>query len=100
MGVARMWRVAVGGRRVAFLGPFAVELGERATPAGVGYPADRAAALRAAAAAAGETHVLLVGDEKAYFGRVGFAARRYWARAAIKAVSGRPEPGAGARTAR
>lgn len=69
LGVARMWRVRVGDTPVTFLGPFAVEQGER--NAGFGARLiDRACE---AARAAGETHVLLVGDE-AYFGRIGFSA--------------------------
>jgi predicted N-acetyltransferase YhbS len=69
LGCARMWRVSVGGRPAMFLGPFAVERGER--NAGFGARLiDRACE---AAKAAGERHVLLVGDE-AYFNRVGFAA--------------------------
>ena len=64
-----MWRVRVGGRAVTFLGPFAVELGER----NAGFGARLIARACEAAAAAGESHVVLVGDE-AYFGRVGFAA--------------------------
>jgi predicted N-acetyltransferase YhbS len=68
LGCARMWRVRVGGRPVTFLGPFAVEQGERS--AGFGQRLiERACEM---AAAAGETHVLLVGDEP-YFGRVGFS---------------------------
>jgi len=68
LGCARMWRVRVGGRPVTFLGPFAVEQGER--NAGFGQRLiERACEM---AAAAGETHVLLVGDEP-YFGRVGFS---------------------------
>lgn len=69
LGVARMWRVKVGGRPVMFLGPFAVEQGER----NAGFGARLIARACEAAAEAGESHVLLVGDE-AYFGRVGFAA--------------------------
>ncbi|HXA39080.1 MAG TPA: N-acetyltransferase [Phenylobacterium sp.] len=69
LGCARMWRVRVGGRAVTFLGPFAVELGER----NAGFGARLIARACEAAAAAGESHVVLVGDE-AYFGRVGFAA--------------------------
>lgn len=68
MGCARMWRVRVGGRPVMFLGPFAVEQGER----NAGFGARLIARACEAAHAAGESHVLLVGDE-AYFGRVGFA---------------------------
>jgi len=70
LGCARMWRVRVGGRPVMFLGPFAVEQGERSA----GFGARLIAQACEAAAAAGESHVLLVGDE-AYFSRVGFAAR-------------------------
>jgi|SRR5579871_6085850 len=68
LGCARMWRVRVGGKPVTFLGPFAVEQGERS--AGFGQRLIERAC--EAAAAAGETHVLLVGDEP-YFSRVGFA---------------------------
>ena len=68
LGCARMWRVRVGGRPVTFLGPFAVELGER----NAGFGARLIARACEAAQAAGETHVLLVGDEP-YFGRVGFS---------------------------
>ena len=69
LGVARMWRIRVGDKPVTFLGPFAVEQGER--NAGFGARLiDRACE---AALAAGETHVVLVGDE-AYFSRVGFSA--------------------------
>lgn len=68
LGCARMWRVRVGGAPVTFLGPFAVEQGERSA----GFGARMIARACEAAAAAGETHVVLVGDE-AYFGRVGFA---------------------------
>ncbi|MDB5423053.1 MAG: acetyltransferase, family [Phenylobacterium sp.] len=69
LGVARMWRVAVGGHPVAFLGPFAVERGERSA----GFGARLIERACEAARAAGESHVLLVGDE-AYFGRLGFSA--------------------------
>jgi predicted N-acetyltransferase YhbS len=69
LGCARMWRVRVGGQPVMFLGPFAVEQGER--NAGFGARLiDRACE---AARTAGESHVLLVGDEP-YFSRVGFSA--------------------------
>ncbi|MDB5462193.1 MAG: acetyltransferase, family [Phenylobacterium sp.] len=67
LGCARMWRVRVGGRPVMFLGPFAVEQGER----NAGFGARLIARACEAAAAAGESHVLLVGDEP-YFSRVGF----------------------------
>jgi predicted N-acetyltransferase YhbS len=68
LGCARMWHVRVGGRRAMFLGPFAVEQGER----NAGFGARMITRACEAAAAAGETHVVLVGDE-AYFGRVGFS---------------------------
>lgn len=68
VGCARMWRVRVGGRPVTFLGPFAVEQGER----NAGFGARMIARACEAAQAAGETHVVLVGDEP-YFGRVGFS---------------------------
>ena len=68
LGCARMWRVRVGGTPVTFLGPFAVQQGER----NAGFGARLIARACEAAEAAGESHVLLVGDE-AYFGRVGFA---------------------------
>ena len=68
LGVARMWRVRVGGQPVVFLGPFAVEQGER----NAGFGARLIARACEAAAVAGERHVLLVGDEP-YFSRVGFA---------------------------
>lgn len=67
LGCARMWHVRVGGQRAMFLGPFAVEQGER----NAGFGARLIARACEAAQAAGETHVVLVGDE-AYFGRVGF----------------------------
>ena len=69
LGSVRMWRAAVGGAPVVFLGPLAVEQDDRS--AGVG--AQLVATACEAAAAAGERHVLLVGDEP-YFGRVGFSA--------------------------
>jgi predicted N-acetyltransferase YhbS len=68
LGCARMWRVRVGGEAVTFLGPFAVEQDER----NAGFGARLIARACEAAQAAGESHVLLVGDE-AYFSRVGFA---------------------------
>lgn len=68
LGCARMWRVRVGATPVTFLGPFAVEEAERSA----GFGAQLIARACEAAAAAGETHVLLVGDEP-YFSRVGFA---------------------------
>ena len=71
VGCARMWRVKVGGPPVTFLGPFAVEQGERSA----GFGARMIKRACEAAAAAGETHVVLVGDEP-YFSRVGFSPRR------------------------
>jgi predicted N-acetyltransferase YhbS len=68
LGVARMWHVRVGGRPVMFLGPFAVEQGER----NAGFGARLIARTCEAARATGESHVVLVGDEP-YFSRVGFA---------------------------
>jgi predicted N-acetyltransferase YhbS len=68
LGCARMWRVRCGDQAVTFLGPFAVEQGERSS----GFGARLIARCCEAAAAAGETYVVLVGDEP-YFARVGFA---------------------------
>ena len=68
LGCARMWHVRVGGQPVMFLGPFAVELGER----NAGFGARLVARACEAAQAAGQSHVVLVGDEP-YFSRVGFA---------------------------
>ena len=68
LGCARQWHVRVGETRVMFLGPFAVEQGERSA----GFGARLIARACEAAQAAGETHVVLVGDEP-YFQRVGFS---------------------------
>src|SRR5258707_1147441 len=68
LGCARMWRVRVGETPVTFLGPFAVEQGERSA----GFGARLISRACEAARAAGETHVVLVGDEP-YFSRVGFS---------------------------
>jgi predicted N-acetyltransferase YhbS len=68
LGVVRMWRVAVGEQPVAFLGPLAVDTEQRKAGLG-GLLISRA--FHAAAAAAGEAGVLLVGDPP-YFGRFGF----------------------------
>jgi predicted N-acetyltransferase YhbS len=68
LGCARMWRVRCGDKAVTFLGPFAVEQGERSA----GFGARLIARACEAAQAAGETHVVLVGDEP-YFQRVGFS---------------------------
>lgn len=69
VGVVRMWRVAVGGQPAVFLGPLAVDAEQRS--AGVGAKLVERACQ--AAAAAGETWVVLVGDAP-YFARVGFEA--------------------------
>jgi predicted N-acetyltransferase YhbS len=63
-----MWRVAVGGQPIVFLGPLAVEESERRHGLGAQL-VERACA---ASQAAGEAAVVLVGDVP-YFGRVGFA---------------------------
>ena len=68
MGCARMWRIRVGETPATFLGPFAVEQGER----NAGFGARMIERACEAARAAGESHVLLVGDEP-YFSRVGFS---------------------------
>jgi predicted N-acetyltransferase YhbS len=68
LGCARMWRIRVGETPAAFLGPFAVEQGER----NAGFGARLIARACEAAQVAGETHVVLVGDEP-YFSRVGFS---------------------------
>ncbi|MGA0608115.1 GNAT family N-acetyltransferase [Phenylobacterium sp. VNQ135] len=68
-GVVRMWRVNVGETPVVFLGPLAVEPGLQS--AGVG--GRLVAQACAAAKAAGEAAVLLVGDPP-YFERFGFVA--------------------------
>lgn len=69
VGSVRMWRVAVGDTPAVFLGPLAVDEAHRLGGVG-GLLVERACA---AAQAAGEAQVLLVGDEP-YFGRFGFAA--------------------------
>jgi predicted N-acetyltransferase YhbS len=69
LGCARMWRVRVGGAPAVFLGPFAVEQGER----NAGFGARMVERACEAARAAGDSHVFLVGDQ-AYFSRVGFSA--------------------------
>jgi predicted N-acetyltransferase YhbS len=68
VGVVRMWRVAVGGRPIVFLGPLAVDATERKNGLGA-LLVERACQ---AAEAAGEAAVLLVGDLP-FFARVGFA---------------------------
>jgi len=67
VGTVRMWRVAVGGQPIAFLGPLAVEEGDRRGGLG-GMLVERACE---AARAAGDAAVLLVGDLP-YFSRFGF----------------------------
>jgi len=69
VGVVRQWRVRAGETPVVFLGPIAVESDERSGGVG-GLLVARACAV---AKAAGETAVVLVGDEP-YFGRFGFSA--------------------------
>ena len=67
VGTVRMWRARVGETPVVFLGPIAVTCAERS--GGVGAVlVERACE---AAALAGETAIVLVGDEP-YFGRFGF----------------------------
>ena len=69
LGVVRMWRVRVGETPVVFLGPLAVDTGQRSAGVGGGL-VERACE---AARLAGETAVLLVGDGP-YFARFGFEA--------------------------
>jgi len=69
VGVVRQWRVRVGESQAVFLGPIAVEADERS--GGVGALLVEQAC--AAAKAAGETAIVLVGDAP-YFGRFGFTA--------------------------
>jgi predicted N-acetyltransferase YhbS len=70
LGAVRQWRVRVGDAPIVFLGPLAVDVEARS--AGLGRLLTARAC--AAAAAAGEGGVLLVGDE-AFFAEVGFTAR-------------------------
>ncbi len=67
-GAVRLWSVAVGGRPALFLGPIAVAAHLR----GRGIAASLVEAACAAATAAGERIVILVGDD-ARFGPMGFA---------------------------
>ena len=67
VGTVRMWRVAVGGRPIVFLGPLAVEADARRHGLGA-LLVERACE---AARVAGEAAVLLVGDLP-FFGRMGF----------------------------
>ena len=66
--MVRMWRVKVGEQPIVFLGPLAVEAGERKHGLGARL-VERACA---AAQAAGEAAVVLVGDMP-FFGRIGFS---------------------------
>jgi predicted N-acetyltransferase YhbS len=68
-GVVRQWRVRVGATPVVFLGPIAVEVEARSSGVG-GLLVARACA---AAKAAGEAAIVLVGDEP-YFAKFGFSA--------------------------
>ena len=68
--MVRLWRVRVGETPIMFLGPFAVEAGRAQRGLRRACWCKRACD---AAEAAGETPVVLVGDE-AYFCRVGFSA--------------------------
>ncbi|MDP1987273.1 GNAT family N-acetyltransferase [Phenylobacterium sp.] len=69
VGVVRQSEIAVGGRRLIFLGPLAVDAAARRLGAG----ARLVEVACAAAAAAGFSEVLLVGDPP-FFGRLGFSA--------------------------
>jgi predicted N-acetyltransferase YhbS len=71
VGVVRQWRVRCGAQPVVFLGPIAVAAEERS--GGIGAMLVKQAC--AAARAAGEAAIVLVGDEP-YFGRFGFSADR------------------------
>lgn len=70
LGVVRMWRVRIGATPVVFLGPLAVDTGQRSGGVGGGL-VERACE---AARHAGEAAVLLVGDAP-YFARFGFEAQ-------------------------
>ncbi|MDP1641021.1 MAG: N-acetyltransferase [Phenylobacterium sp.] len=69
VGVVRQSEIAVGGRRLIFLGPLAVDAAARRLGAG----ARLVEVASAAAEAAGYGEVLLVGDPP-FFGRLGFSA--------------------------
>jgi len=69
VGVVRQSEIAVGERRLIFLGPLAVDAAARRLGAG----ARLVEAACAAAATAGFAEVLLVGDPP-FFGRLGFSA--------------------------
>jgi predicted N-acetyltransferase YhbS len=68
VGSVRLWRISVGDRPAAFLGPIAVDAAFR----GGGLGADLVQAAVAQARNAGVSGVLLVGDAP-YFARFGFA---------------------------
>ena len=68
VGCVRLWPVTIGGEKVAFLGPLAVDSDERS--AGLGRALVEAAC--DAARTAGWKAVLLVGDAP-YFARAGFS---------------------------
>jgi predicted N-acetyltransferase YhbS len=84
VGTVRQWRVRCGEAPIVFLGPIAVEADERSAGVG-GLLIEQACA---AAAAAGEAAIVLVGDEP-YFARFGFSAEL--ARAVI--LPGPVDPG-------
>jgi predicted N-acetyltransferase YhbS len=67
VGTVKMWRARVGETPVVFLGPIAVDAAERSGGVGA-LLVERACE---AAGLAGETAIVLVGDEP-YFGRFGF----------------------------
>ena len=67
IGCVRQWPILIGGSPVVFLGPFAVEAGQRKH--GLGAMLIKRAC--EAAAAAGHDAILLVGDAP-YFGPLGF----------------------------
>ena len=68
-GVVRLWRVRVGDTRAVFLGPIAVENDDRSGGVGGLLVAQACAAAKAA----GENAIVLVGDAP-YFSRFGFSA--------------------------
>lgn len=68
-GVVRLWRVRVGDTRAVFLGPIAVENDDRSGGVGGLLVAQACAAAKAA----GEDAIVLVGDAP-YFSRFGFSA--------------------------
>ena len=67
IGCVRQWPILIGGSPVVFLGPFAVEAGQRKH----GLGATLITRASEAAAAAGHEAILLVGDAP-YFGPLGF----------------------------